>query len=117
MYEVFRDYLLFEVNEKQRPDFEELIDENKIQDFFPEEKLKNKATSNIKTQNILPSLAKSDEGISLKDDSFKTDRAIVNLHPSKEKHWVLYLNQSYFASTGGPSAENLSKFIIKRNRI
>ena len=77
--------------------------------------LKNKATSNIKIQQILSCLGLSDVGIYLRDGPFSTDVGIVNLHPSKGTHWVCYINENYFYSYGCVCPKKLSKFIIKRN--
>ena len=79
--------------------------------------LKNKATSNIKIQQILSFLGLSDVGIYLRDGPFSTDIGIVNLHPSKGTHWhwVCYINENYCDSYGVVCPKKLSKFIIKRN--
>ena len=50
-------------------------------DFIKKYKLKNKATSNIKIQQILSSLSLNDVAIYLRDDPFKSDIDIKNLHP------------------------------------
>ena len=84
-------------------------------DFIKKYKLKNKSISNIKIQQILSSLSLNDVGIYLRDGPFLTDIGIVNLHPSKGTHWVLYINENYFDSYGCVSRKKLSKFIIKRN--
>ena len=84
-------------------------------DFIKKHNLKNKATSNIKIQNILSSLSLNDVGIYLRDGPFSSDIGIVNLHPSKGTHWVTYINENYFDSYGCVSPKKLSKFIIKRN--
>ena len=84
-------------------------------DFIKKYKLKNEATSNIKIQQVLSSLSLNDVGIYLGDSSFKSDIGIVNLHPSKGTHWVLYIHESYFDSYGITPPKKLSKFIIKRN--
>ena len=76
--------------------------------------LKNKATSNIKIQNILSSLSLNDVGIYLRDGPFKSDIGILNLHPSKGTHWVAYINENYFDSYGVVCPKKLAKFIIKR---
>ena len=62
-------------------------------DFIKKFNFKNKATSNIKIQNILSSLSLNDVGIYLRDGPFKSDIGIVNLHPSKGTHWVCYINE------------------------
>ena len=84
-------------------------------DFIKKHNLKNKATSNIKIQQVLSSLSLNDVGIYLRDGPFKSDIGIVNLHPSKGTHWVTYMNENYFDSYGVVCPKKLSKFIIKRN--
>ena len=84
-------------------------------DFIKKHNLKNKATSNIKIQQVLSSLSLNDVGIYLRDGLFKSDIGIVNLHPSKGTHWVTYMNENYFDSYGVVCPKKLSKFIIKRN--
>ena len=84
-------------------------------DFIKKYKLKNKAISKIKIQQILSSLSLKDVGIYLRDGPFSTDIGIVNLHPSKGTHWVTYINENSFDSYGCVSPKKLSKFIIKRN--
>ena len=84
-------------------------------DFIKKYNLRNKATSNIKIQQVLSSLSLNDVGIYLRDGSFESDIGIVNLHPSKGTHWVCYINENYFDSYGCVSPKKLSKFIIKRN--
>ena len=85
-------------------------------DFIKKYNLKNKATSNIKIQQVLSSLSLNNVGIYLRDDSFSTDIGIVNLHPSRGTHWVVYINENYFDSYSCSPPKKLSKFIIKRNR-
>ena len=84
-------------------------------DFIKKYKLKNKATSNIKIQQVLSSLALKDVGIYLRDRPFSSDIGIVNSHPSKGTHWVSYINEKFFDSYGCSPPMKLSKFIIKRN--
>ena len=84
-------------------------------DFIKKFNLKNKATSNIKIQNIVSSLSLNDVGIYLRDRPFKSDIGIVNLHPSKGTHWVCYINENYFDSYGCVCPKKLSKFFIKGN--
>ena len=85
-------------------------------DFIKKHNLRNKATSNIKIQQVLSSLSLNDIGIYLRDGHFESDIGIVNLHPSKGTHWVCYINENYFDSYGCVCPKKLSKFIIKRNR-
>ena len=84
-------------------------------EFIKKYKLKNKATSNIKIQQVLSSLSLNDIETYLRDGPFKSDIGIVNLHPSKGTHWVCYINENYFDSYGCVFPKKLSKFIIKRN--
>ena len=69
-------------------------------DFVKEYKIKNKATSNIKIQQVLNSIGLNNVGIYLRDGSFSSDIGIVNLHRFKGTHWVCYRNENYFDSYG-----------------
>ena len=84
-------------------------------DFIKKYKLKDKATSNIKIQQVLSSLSLNGVTIYLRDGSFRSDIGIVNLHPSKGTHWVCYINENCFDSYGCSPPKKLSKFVIKRN--
>ena len=84
-------------------------------DFIKKYKLKNRATSNIKIQQVLSSLCLNDVGIFLRDDPFETDIGVVSLHPSEGTHWIVYIIENYFDSYGCAPPKKLSKFIIKRN--
>ena len=84
-------------------------------DFIKKYNLRNKATSNIKIQQVLSSLSLNDVGIYLRDGPFESDIGIVNLHPSKGTQWVCYINENYFDSYGIVCPKKLSKSIIKRN--
>ena len=55
-------------------------------DFVHKYNLKNKATSNIKIQQVLSSLSSNDVGIYLRDGPFSSDMGVVNLHASKGTH-------------------------------
>ena len=84
-------------------------------DFVRKYNLKNKATTNVKIQQILSSWGLSDVGIYLRDGLFESDIGIVNLHPSKGTHWICNINENYFDSYGCVCSKKLSKFILKRN--
>ena len=86
-----------------------------LNDFVHKHNLKNKATSNIKIQQVLNSNGLDNVNICLRDGPFSSDIGIVNLHPSKGTHWVCYINENYFDSYGVVCPKELSKFIIKRN--
>ena len=79
--------------------------------------LRNKATSNIKIQQVLSSLGKNDVGIYIRDGPFDSDIRILNLHLWKGTHWVCYINEIYIDSYGCFCPKKLSKFIIKRNKF
>ena len=84
-------------------------------DFVRKYDLKNKATSNIKSQQVLDSIGLKNVGIYLRVGPFESDIGIVTLHPFKGTHWVCYKNENYFDSYGIICPKKLSKFIIKRN--
>ena len=84
-------------------------------DFIKKYNLRNKATSNIKIEQVLNSIGLNNVGIYLRDGPFKSNIGLVNLHPSKGTHWVCYINENYFDSYGITPPKKLSKFIIKRN--
>ena len=84
-------------------------------EFIKKYNLRNKATANIKIQQILSSFSLNDAGVYLRDGSFGSDVGIVNLQPSKGTQWVCYINETYFDSYGGVPYKKLSNFIIKRN--
>ena len=67
-------------------------------DFIKQYNLKNKATSNIKIQQVLCSIGLNNVGIYLRDGPFSSDTGIVIFHPSKGTHCVCYLNENYFDS-------------------
>ena len=49
----------------------------------------------------------------MRDDNFTTDSGIVNIHPSKETHWVMYTNQTYFDSYVCPPQQTYSITLTK----
>ena len=75
-------------------------------DFIEEYILKDKATSNMKIYHVLPTLFLSDIGIFIRDGPSQSDIGIVNLHPSKGKLWIVYINRCYFNSNGCPPPGN-----------
>ena len=85
-------------------------------DVIHKYKIKNRAKSNIKIQQVLSFLSLNDVGIFIRDGPFSTKIGIVTLHPSKGTHWVCYIINNYFDSYGVVCPKNLSKFIMKRNR-
>ena len=84
--------------------------------FIKKYNLKNKATSNIKIYEVLKKIGlDSKVVIYLRDGSFSSHIGILNLHPLKGSHWVVYIKENYFDSYGCAPPKKLSKFIIKRN--
>ena len=84
-------------------------------DFIKKYKLKNKATSNIKIQQVLNSIGLNNVNIYLRDGPFSSDIGIVNLHPSRGSHWICYKYRNYFDSYGCAPPKKPSKFITKNN--
>ena len=100
---------------RQSGDLSEEVNDN-VQRFYQKKhNLRNKATSNIKIQQIFSSLSLDDVGIYLRDGLFLGDIGVINLHPSKRTHWVCYINENYFDSYGCVCPKKLSKFTIKQN--
>ena len=64
-----------------------------FEEFVEKYGLKNEATSNVKIKEILDKLT-IPAGIYMRDDKFTTDSGIVNLHPAKGTHWVMFTNQN-----------------------
>ena len=56
-------------------------------------------------------------GMYLRDGPISSDIRIVNLHPSKGRHWVAYINEIVFDSYAYGPPNKLSKFVLKRNGI
>ena len=67
-------------------------------DFFHKYGLKNKTTPNIKIQNTLFSLDLNDEGTYSRDVLLSSDLGKIISHPTKETHWVVYINETFFDS-------------------
>ena len=83
-----------------------------FQEFVEKHGLKNEATSNVKIKEILNEL-KIPCGIYMRDDKFTTTSGIVNLHPTKGTHWVMFFNENYFDSYGCPPPTNIENHIKK----
>ena len=84
-------------------------------DFIKKHSFKNRATSNIKIQQILNSIGLNNVNIYLRDGPFSSDIGIVNLHPFRGSHWVFYINENFFDIYGIVCPKKLSKFNIKQN--
>ena len=82
-----------------------------FKEFVEKYELKNEATSNVKIKEILDILKINSTGIYMRDDTFTTPPGIVNLHPTKGTHWVMFVNEFYFDSYGYPPPLNIMSFI------
>ena len=67
-------------------------------DCFHKNKLKNKATSNIKIHQFLSSSGLDNVDIYLIDGPFSSVVRMATLHPSKGTHWVAFINKYFFDS-------------------
>ena len=86
-------------------------------DFIHEHNLKNKATKNIKIYEVLKKIRlDSKVGIYLRDGDFLTSYGIVNLHPSRGTHWVLYIKDCYFDSYVCTLPEKLLNYLKKKHK-
>ena len=53
----------------------------------------------------------------LGDGPFSNDIGIVNLHPSKGTHWVVYRKENFFDWYGCAPSQKLYKLVMKRNGL
>ena len=83
--------------------------------FIHKHKIKNEATSNTKSYQVLSSLSLKDVGVYFREGQFSSDLRILNFQPSKGTHWVAYINEYYFDSYGCVCPKKLSMFFIKQN--
>ena len=86
-------------------------------DFIQKYTLKSRDTSNIKLYQILCPIGLNIDSICLREGPFDSDIGIVILHPTKETHWIVDINENYFDSNGCSPLSKLSKFIMKRNGL
>ena len=84
-----------------------------FKEFVEKFGLKNEATSNVKIKEILDILKLNSTGIYMRDAKFTTDSGIVNLHPTKGTHWVMFVTEFYFDSYGCPPPINILNHIKK----
>ena len=81
-----------------------------FKEFVNKYGLKNEATSNVEIKENLK-LMNTSCVILMRDDKFITTSGIVNLHPTKGTHWVMFVNEFYFDSYGFPPPLNITKQI------
>ena len=86
-----------------------------FKEFVEKYGLKNEATSDVKNKrNPRHTLLKlNSTGIYMRDVKFTTDSGIVNLHPTKGTHWVMFVTEFYFDSYGCPPPPNKLNHIKK----
>ena len=82
-----------------------------FKEFVDKYGLKKEAIFIVEIKEILK-LMKTSCGIHMRDDKFITTSGIVNLHPTKGTHWVMFVNEFYFDSYGCPPPLNTTKQII-----
>ena len=87
-----------------------------FKEFVDKYELKNEATSNVKIKEILNEL-NIPAGIYMRDDKFTTTSGIVNLHPTKGTHWVMYSDQYYFDSYGCPPPLSVLNQIKEKQKV
>ena len=85
-------------------------------DFVHKYKIKNKAISNVKKQQVVSSLYLNDVATYLRYRPFSSVIGIVRLHPSKGTHWVCYIDEKYFDIYGCVCPKKQIKFTLKRKR-
>ena len=83
-----------------------------FKEFVDKYGLKDEATSNIKIKEVLDKLT-IPVGIYMRDDKFTTTSGVVNLHPTKGTHWVMFSGKFYFDSYGCPPPTNKLNHIKK----
>ena len=84
-----------------------------FKEFVEKYGLKNEATSNVKIKKIPDILKLNSFGIYMRDAKFRTDSGIVNLHPTKGTHFVMFVTEFYFDSYGCPPPTNILNQIKK----
>ena len=77
-----------------------------FKEFLAKYNLKDEATSNVKILNVVQQLDIPSK-VYMRDDPFTTKSGIVNLHPTKGTHWVMYTGKFYFDSYGCPPPTNI----------
>ena len=84
----------------------------KFNDYDHKCNLRNKATSKIKLHQVL-FLGIDNDDIYLRSGPYSSDIGFINLHLSKETHWVAYINENLFDSCGISPPKRLSNFLKK----
>ena len=83
-----------------------------FKEFVDKYGLKDEATSNLKIKEVLDKLT-IPVGIYMRDDKFTTTAGIVNLHPTKGTHWVMFSDKFHFDSYGCPPPTSILNHIKK----
>ena len=50
----------------------------------------------------------------MRDSKVSTKDGIVNLHPTKETHWICYIDEYYLNSNGCQPPKHLFDFLIQK---
>ena len=88
-----------------------------FKEFVEKYGFKGEATSNVKNKEILDTLSAfgilklNSTGRYMRDDKFTTTSGLVNLHPTKGTHWVIFSDKFYFDSYGCPPPTNILNHI------
>ena len=94
-----------------------------FKDILKKHNLKNEVPTNKKILEVLKKICNhnrvgvfaeqnhNEVRIFMRDSNLSGDIGIVNLHPTKGTHWVLFINNYYFDSYGCPSPKNILKYI------
>ena len=82
-----------------------------FKEFVDKYGFKNEATFNVKIKEILGILKLNSTRIYMRDDQITTTSGIVNLHPTKGKHWVVFSDKFCFDSYGCPPPTNILNHI------
>ena len=81
--------------------------------FINKFNLKNKATTNIKSYQVLSSIGLDNVRTSSRDGPIECEIGMANLHPKTGTQWMLYINEIYFDSYGCAPPQKFSEVIIK----
>ena len=84
-----------------------------FKEFVDKYGFKNEGTSNVKIKEILGTHKLNSTGIYMRDDQFTTTSGIVNLHPTKGTHWVMFSDKFCFDSYGCPPPKNIQTQVQK----
>ena len=73
-----------------------------FKEFVEKYGLKNEATSDVKIKENLDILKLNSTGIYMRDDKFTTPSGLVNLHPTRGTHCIMFIKDLVFYYYGCP---------------